>query len=216
MEHHKRLSSYIDNFDNRMKYAKWKQELVLMYNYEPLASIVKKTEEVKRQYLKKIQEENLSNELLYNTDKIMTDLSTFKAFSEKLQAKLVELQVSIDEWEMKKQVLNSELNDKRVTLKRILDENYKMNTELLKKQGIRNKGDIMVALRKKAFSLKAFPTARSHQPTNPATDRKPTNPSSVSTKKEQCLPLVPLGLNRLLFEECFDLLIKNIRSMNSS
>lgn len=28
--------------------------------------------------------------------------------------------------------------------------------------------------------------------------------------------MVPLGLNRLLFEECFDILIKNIRSMNSS
>jgi hypothetical protein len=55
------LGTYIDNFDNRLKYAKWKQELVLMYNYEPLASIVKKTEEVKKQYLKKIQEENHSN-----------------------------------------------------------------------------------------------------------------------------------------------------------
>ena len=66
-----------------------------MYNYDPLASIVKKTEEVKKQYLKKIQEEKHWNQQLYNTDRIMTDLTTFKAFGEKLQTKLVQLQLNV-------------------------------------------------------------------------------------------------------------------------
>jgi hypothetical protein len=105
IEHNKKLGKYIDKFDSRLTYAKWKQDLVLMYNYEPLTSIVKKSEDLKKQYIKKIQEENESNERLYNTDKIMNELTSFKEFSEKLQVKLTEIQIKIDTWEMKKEIL---------------------------------------------------------------------------------------------------------------
>jgi hypothetical protein len=45
-------------------------------------------------------------------------------------------------------------------------------------------------------------------------NHKTHNVMSMTTRKETYN--VPLGLNRLLFEECLDLLVKNIRSMNSS
>lgn len=41
-----------------------------MYNYEPLVSVIKKTEEQKQQYLKKIIDENQMNQKLYNTEQI--------------------------------------------------------------------------------------------------------------------------------------------------
>lgn len=41
-----------------------------MYNYEPLASVIKKTEEQKQQYIKKIYDENQTNQKLYNTEQI--------------------------------------------------------------------------------------------------------------------------------------------------
>lgn len=91
------------------------------------------------------------------------------------------MQLSIDEWEMKKKVLNAELADKKTTLKKVLDENYKMNTELLKTQGIKTKGDVVVALRKKALSLRAFPGAVSTKvPQTSTTTRKASNPLGVT------------------------------------
>lgn len=131
-----------------------------MYNYEPLSSIVKKTEDVKRQYLKKIYDENESNKKLYNTEQIAAELESFKGFSEKLEGKLAELKQKIDEWEMKKTVLAAELEDKRNTLKGILDGNYKMNSEKLKGRGIRTTTDIamaVVTMREKAQSMKMIP-----------------------------------------------------------
>ena len=77
---------------------------------------------------------------------------------------------------MKKHVLNAELNDKKATLKRVLDEDYRINSELLKGQGVHTKGDIVVALRKKAFSLKSFPAKQTPSSNPTMTERKPSNP----------------------------------------
>jgi Mn-dependent DtxR family transcriptional regulator len=67
-----------------------------MYNYEPLSSIVKKTEDVKNQYLKKIYDENDSNKRMYNTAQIAEEVGSFREFSAKLERRLAELKGSID------------------------------------------------------------------------------------------------------------------------
>jgi hypothetical protein len=89
-----------------------------------------------------------------------------------LQAKLTEIQIKIDTWEMKKQILAAELKDKRTNLKKVLEENYKMNTEILKAQGIHNKADIIATLRKKTFSLKSFPKSSPNIEMAGMSDRK--------------------------------------------
>jgi hypothetical protein len=86
-----------------------------------------------------------------------------------LQAKLTEIQIKIDTWEMKKQILAA---DKRTNLKKVLEENYKMNTEILKAQGIHNKADIIATLRKKTFSLKSFPKSSPNIEMAGMSDRK--------------------------------------------
>ena len=37
-----KLRSYVDNLDSKIDYAKWKQALVLKYNYMPLENIKEK------------------------------------------------------------------------------------------------------------------------------------------------------------------------------
>lgn len=108
---------------------------------------------------------------------------------------------------MKKEVLVAELEDRRATLKGILDGNFKMQSEILRNRGIKTTTHIaeaMQTMREKAQSMKFIPkTSRSIAAVLPT--RKPSQtthlthtptpiPSAPTARKP-----TPLGLNRLLF-----------------
>lgn len=127
--------------------------------------------------------------------------------------KLEELKKKIDECEMKKEVLMAELEDKKLTLKRKLQDNLKINSEILRHKGVETKDQIIGVLRKKAESVRNFSrmakTDRKNDSTIKLTARKPSYRTETLTSKSP-------ATNKLLFDECLELLLKNIRSMNSS
>ena len=49
-----KLRQYVDRLENKIGYAKWKQSLVLNYNYMPLQNIKEKIEGERRNYVKKM------------------------------------------------------------------------------------------------------------------------------------------------------------------
>jgi hypothetical protein len=51
------LNSYVANLNSKLDYAKWKQDLVLKFNYMPMKRIADRIEEEKEIYLHKIKEE---------------------------------------------------------------------------------------------------------------------------------------------------------------
>lgn len=51
------LRRYVDKLDSKIDYAKWKQSLVLSYNYMPLQSIKEKIDTERKNYLKKMEDE---------------------------------------------------------------------------------------------------------------------------------------------------------------
>lgn len=48
------LRSYVDKLDNKIGYAKWKQNLVLRYNYMPLAMVGDSIEDSCQKYKAKM------------------------------------------------------------------------------------------------------------------------------------------------------------------
>lgn len=50
------LRKYVDKLDSKIDYAKWKQSLVLSYNYMPLQTIREKIDTERRAYLKKMDD----------------------------------------------------------------------------------------------------------------------------------------------------------------
>lgn len=49
-----KLNRYVDNISQKIDYAKWKQELVLKYNYLPMKRIGDKIENDKLNYIRRI------------------------------------------------------------------------------------------------------------------------------------------------------------------
>jgi uncharacterized protein (UPF0332 family) len=49
-----KLNRYVDNINQKIDYAKWKQELVLKYNYLPMKRIGDKIENDKLNYIRRI------------------------------------------------------------------------------------------------------------------------------------------------------------------
>ena len=79
-----RLHKYVDNMHNKIDYAKWKQELVLKYNYLPMKRLTDKIENDKAQYLKKIAEEEKHCASILSGKEITVQLDLFRNFSKKL------------------------------------------------------------------------------------------------------------------------------------
>lgn len=50
------LTKYVDNLESKIDYAKWKQNLVLKYNYMPLKRITEKVQTETINYLKRIEQ----------------------------------------------------------------------------------------------------------------------------------------------------------------
>ena len=59
-----KLSVYVDNLSKKLDYAKWKQSLVLQYNYLPMKRITEKVENQKVNYVKKIKEDPTDRRIL--------------------------------------------------------------------------------------------------------------------------------------------------------
>jgi hypothetical protein len=83
-QHESSLRKYVDNLHNKLDYAKWKQSLVLQYNYLPMKRITEKVENEKVNYLKKIEEEEKHCAKILSGKEITVQLDLFREFSKKL------------------------------------------------------------------------------------------------------------------------------------
>ena len=90
-----KLSNYVDNLSKKLDYAKWKQTLVLQYNYLPMKRITEKVENEKVNYVKKIKEEEKNCAKILSGKEITVQLELFRDFSKKLNEKLQEYQIKI-------------------------------------------------------------------------------------------------------------------------
>lgn len=76
-EEHK-LHRYVENMNSKIDYAKWKQELVLKYNYLPMKRITDKIENDKANYLRKIAEEEKNCAKILSGKEITVQLDLFR------------------------------------------------------------------------------------------------------------------------------------------
>lgn len=67
-----------------MDYARWKQNLVLSYNYMPLANIKEKLQNDRMAYLKKMEAEEAYLSALVDNKEITTLLAQLSSFRAKL------------------------------------------------------------------------------------------------------------------------------------
>lgn len=70
--------------DAKMDYARWKQNLVLSYNYMPLANIKEKLQNDRMAYLKKMEAEEAYLSALVDNKEITTLLAQLSSFRAKL------------------------------------------------------------------------------------------------------------------------------------
>lgn len=106
--------------DNKLDYAKWKQGLVLKYNYMPMKRITEKVHNERANYVRKIAEEEQACAKMLAGKEITVQLDRFRDFSRKLSEKMEEIEAKIAEEEMKRQLLESQVADRRAKLKAVL------------------------------------------------------------------------------------------------
>lgn len=78
------IRNYVNSLDDKIDYAKWKQDLVLNYNYMPLKNIKEKIQTERENYLKRMNEEEKKLIKLIDNKEMNTQIENFRDFKQKL------------------------------------------------------------------------------------------------------------------------------------
>lgn len=78
------LREYVNVINTKLDYAKWKQNLVLSYNYMPLANIQEKLHNDRLAYVKKMDAEESKLRALVDNEEITTLLRNLGQFKIRL------------------------------------------------------------------------------------------------------------------------------------
>ena len=79
-----KLRNYIDNIHDKINYAKWKQDLILSYNYMPLKNIKDKINSERENHLKKMMEEEKNLISVIDNKEMNVQIEHFRDFKGKL------------------------------------------------------------------------------------------------------------------------------------
>jgi hypothetical protein len=110
----------VNALESKLDYAKWKQGLVLKYNYMPMKRIAEKVHNERTNYVRKIAEEEQACAKMLAGKEITVQLDRFRDFSKKLSEKMQEIEATIAEEEMKRRLLEGQVADRRAKLKAVL------------------------------------------------------------------------------------------------
>jgi hypothetical protein len=164
-----RLRRYVNALESKLDYAKWKQSLVLKYNYMPMKRITEKVQNERANYVRKIAEEEQACAKMLAGKEITVQLDRFREFSKKLSQKMAEVEVRIAEEEMRREMLEREVAERRARLKAILRENMETVKASLERAGVTSKEDLITLVRSRSTKDRLRP-----HPTAITLDSKPT------------------------------------------
>ena len=108
---------------------------------------------------------------------MITQLELFREFSKKLANKMKEIEIKIENEQMKIKILTAEADDKRIRLKEILRENMNLTKTFFHQQGITTKADLARLSRTHSLKDTKFNTASHRKNTTSRT----TNFDSIPT-----------------------------------
>jgi len=129
----------VNALESKLDYAKWKQGLVLKYNYMPMKRIAEKVHNERTNYVRKIAEEEQACAKMLAGKEITVQLDRFRDFSKKLGEKMQEIEAKIAEEEMKRRLLEGQVADRRAKLKAVLKYNMEVVKAGLERAGVTSK-----------------------------------------------------------------------------
>ena len=76
--HQSGLRKYVDNLENKIDYAKWKQRTVLEFNYLPIKRIAEKVQFEKDAYVRKLEREEDECKKILSGPELTVQLDLFR------------------------------------------------------------------------------------------------------------------------------------------
>jgi hypothetical protein len=203
------LARYVNDLESKIDYAKWKQSLVLKFNYMPMKRITEKIENERANYVRKIAEEEKVAARMLSGKEITVQLDLFRQFSLKLDQKMKEIQISISGERLKKDMLAKQVAEKRRRLKEIMRDNMETIKTTLINEGVTTKEDVISLVRSRSLKDRFNPTAYTVDTALPSA-RKSAKPTSQQSLRQR------LSTAQLLYAECMERLVASIQAMKSS
>lgn len=200
------LLRYVEDLESKIEYAKWKQSLVLKFNYMPMKRITEKIENERANYVRKIAEEEKVAARMLSGKEITVQLDLFRQFSQKLDQKMKEIQISISGEKLKKDMLAKQVAEKRRRLKEIMRDNMETIKASLISEGVTTKEDVISLVRSRSLKDRFNPTT-AHTLDSALPSAKPSTHHSHRQR---------LTTSQLLYAECMERLIASIQAMKSS